>query len=111
MYLYYQNNYRGMLATKQIKKLDDEYLSWMTDTSNRFGDNAIYEKLRKESGFSVSSIFFDTVNSEEFIVEFNLGWANKENSIRLKSRGKSDHSGIYDVVKYGCGWEHWNTMI
>ena len=93
MYLYYQDNYRGMLNKKQIKKLDTEFMPWLTNPENRYGDDSIYEKIQRRN-FRVQTITVDPENPNEFIVSHNAS----NNRIRLRYRGRTDHSGIFDVV-------------
>ena len=98
MYLHYREKYRGMLTSKQIKKLDDEYFGWITDTSNRWGDDCLYDKIRSQY-FKVTSIEFDTVHLGEFSVGYINEFGGNSSNIRLRYRGKSDHSGIFDVER------------
>ena len=92
MYLHYRKKYRGMLSVKQIKKLDNEYFDWITDAANRYGDESVYEKIKTKHFYAFS---IEILTPCIFAVNHNIS----NDTIYLKWRGKSDHNGIYDIVK------------
>jgi len=97
MYLHYRKNYRDLLPEKTIKKLDAEYFGWIANPENQYGDNCLYDQIRRK-GFHVVSIEIDFEKPGEFVVWYALDIADDMKPIRLRHRGRADHSGVYDVV-------------
>jgi len=96
MHFHYREKYRGMLTKKAIKQLDAEYFEWMIDPANRYGDDCIFSQIRNKR-FRIISIAFVTNDSYEFDVSYCMDDIGIQ-IIRLRFRGISDHTGIFDVI-------------